>query len=641
MFLKSLKGHSERWFVKIFLFILASSFVLWGIAGAIQDYFASRPIAKIGNIGVSHEEFSRYVHMVMANTKNPEQLKKTNVHKDVLNQILDQKALKLYFENQNYTVSDTVLHDIIHQMPAFQKDGVFDADLFVSILGKSNISKHQFFDSLRQDIYAQQINVALSAFTSLPPQYVQKIMNGLTQKNTFTFVTLPIASVSLFAESTVYEHKIFYEQYKNDYTIPEMRQLKVAVFDQHVLMKKIDVTENEVNKHYETSLNEYSQPEQRMVQKVIYRQRDAAFKAYEALQKGRPMTAVVRDVPGGKYQDVGLVDRESLHESSKNIVFNTEIGHITAPLQEDIYFVIYEVTQIEKAKTEPLSAVREKIENDIRTQKYGDYFNDVRNTIEDALAAGKTLEDLAKDYPININAIAMTDRLESSGDNQDALMTLPNSIKKAVIDEAFTLHEGQTSRVVDPTAEYAFVLHVEKVMQTRLPSFDEIQVKVKSDYELSKKREKAYKIASELASDVKDTADLAQKAHAQGLSIRSDIEASRLDLESKQFFLTPSGTVLKNFTGDLVRKLLRLPLHKATFGETKDGMVIAMLSKVTPNATDEKTKDALNKAIKSLAERDVSLTLINQARRLYPADINKELFTRMSRALGGVEDTQN
>jgi peptidyl-prolyl cis-trans isomerase D len=641
MFLKKIHGRSQGIIVKIFLGILGSSFVLWGIADVVQKYWADRPIAKVGKFEISYEELSHMLNQEtnriqqMYNGKvDPAVLKKLQLHTIVLERLINQKALTQLLKSMRLSASDTFVGEVIRSQAAFKKDGFYDGALLRETLRQNGISEPKFLEQIREDIYKQQLAGTLASAMSLPNFAIDLITDALTTKHRFFSITIPFSAMQLSKKASEEDLKLLFNEKAEAYRVPEYRKSQVVVFDQTILSKNIKITEDEIKERYNSSLNDFTQPERRIVRRVTYPNHATAVAALEHLRKGRPMTAVVRDVPGGKYEDMGLLEKENLSENVRSVVFSLPANKHSAPLENGTSHSIYEVTRIDPTVTKPLSAVRTKVEEDLRAQKYPDYFQELRNSFDDDLAGGLKLSDAAAKHGLKVNNIPELNKNGETRDGKDALDSLPKDTKAVALEQIFTLGESKDSLITDVSPTQAIVVRVEKVTPSSLPEFSTIKDIVKKDWERSQKRELALKLAAKLTKEAKDARELKTRSKEHNFVVSRSHTIRRVDFELKEFKESESGKFYTALAPQLLQKLFTVNVGKATFDEVPgDKIVIMALKKTEPDTVDKTTIEKIKSSVQKMAHQDIIPLLTKTARDRIDLVINDELMKLVSRGM--------
>ncbi|MBY0282130.1 MAG: SurA N-terminal domain-containing protein [Alphaproteobacteria bacterium] len=629
--MQSLREQSGKWFVKILFGAIIASFGVWGIGDVIRSYSALRPIATIGKQSISYEEFSSALQKEITRLRHlskgqvtPEQLKQMGIHGHVLDQLIDQAALELEIKRLNLVISDSLIKNQIHAISHFHQNGTFDKNLFSSLLRHNNISEKHFIDDMRKSLLTQQLVAPLMMGGQLPKMYKELLLRALTEERVFTVVSIPFSKVKLKAAPKDEELKISYNQNKAQYAVPESRKAIVVLLDVKTLIKDVPLTPEEIKEEYEKRIDAYKTPEKRNVVRLTYPSMALAEDALAKANTGRPMRAVSRDVKGGEFTDLGGVEMNQLPESAKSVVFSLELGKTSSVVSADGGFSIYQITKIEPAVIKKLDEVRPQIEEALRLQKSGDHIQELKNKIDDAIAGGAKLSDVAKEFKLTIEELSGFDAQGMDEAGKPVLTTLPLAARKSIVEQAFNLNEGTESPISD-VDNLSFIVRVEKITPAAVPEFEAVKDKVLNDWTNQKKFEEAAKLADEIVKESKSLADLTKLANKNGLTLTSNHVLTRSDMgEKSELKNEATKALISSFTPDLASKMFQLGVEKSAYGATKDGFSIVMLQRVNPYVYDEKKSTNFNASIDQMSGKILSDLIVDSFRFNHKVSINQE-----------------
>ncbi len=634
--MQSLREQSGKWFIKILFVAIIASFGIWGIGDVVRSYGALRPIATIGKHSISYEEFSSALQKEITRLQHiskgqvtPAQLKQMGIHAHVLDQLIDQAALELEIKKLNLVVSDSLVRNQIHTIPHFQQNGVFDKNLFSGLLRHNNISEKQFIDDMRKSLLTQQLITPLIIGGNLPKTYKELLLKALTEEKVFTVVSVPLSKIKLKSVPTEEELRLSYNQNKAQYLVSEFRKALVVLLDVKTLIKDVALTPEEVKEEYEKHIESYTVPEKRNVVRLSYPSMALAEDALTRANAGRPIRAITRDVDGGEFTDLGLIEKNQIPESARDVVFSLELGKTSSIVNADGVFSIYHIAKIEPSITKKLDEVRSQIEEALRFQKSGDYIQELKNKIDDAIAGGVKLADVAKEFKLTIQELSGFDAQGLDEAGKPVLDTLPLEARKSIVEQAFNLSEGTESPISD-VDNLSFIVRVEKITPAAVPEFEVIRDKVLNDVTNQKKLEEAAKLADDMTKESKSLADLTKFANKNGLSLTSNHTLSRFDMGEKSGLKDESTkALLASFSPDLVTKMFQLGLEQSVYGATKDGFSIVMLQRVNPYIYDEKKATNFYASIDQMSNKILSALLVDSFRFNHKVSINQETMNHV------------
>ena len=161
--LSSLRKFSETVMAKIFIALIALSFVFWGI----NDFYRSDyngTIAEIDSDEISFSEFANEFNKIIRNNNIQSQkiAIEKNIHILAISNIISEKLLKLHAKNLGIMIDDTVIAIEIKNSNEFKDKEVFSRTKYEKFLLEKNINskilEEQINKNLKQKIIINSIS---------------------------------------------------------------------------------------------------------------------------------------------------------------------------------------------------------------------------------------------------------------------------------------------------------------------------------------------------------------------------------------------------------------------------------------------------------------------------------------------------
>jgi peptidyl-prolyl cis-trans isomerase D len=161
--LSSLRKFSETVMAKIFIALIALSFVFWGI----NDFYRSDyngTIAEIDGDEISFSEFANEFNKIIRNNNIQSQkiAIEKNIHILAISNIISKKLLKLHAKNLGIMIDDTVIAIEIKNSNEFKDKEVFSRTKYEKFLLEKNINskilEEQINKNLKQKIIINSIS---------------------------------------------------------------------------------------------------------------------------------------------------------------------------------------------------------------------------------------------------------------------------------------------------------------------------------------------------------------------------------------------------------------------------------------------------------------------------------------------------
>ena len=161
--LSSLRKFSETVMAKIFIALIALSFVFWGI----NDFYRSdynETVAEIDGDEISFSEFANEFNKIIRNNNIQSQkiAIEKNIHILAISNIISEKLLKLHAKNLGIMIDDTVIAIEIKNSNEFKDKEVFSRTKYEKFLLEKNINskilEEQINKNLKQKIIINSIS---------------------------------------------------------------------------------------------------------------------------------------------------------------------------------------------------------------------------------------------------------------------------------------------------------------------------------------------------------------------------------------------------------------------------------------------------------------------------------------------------
>ena len=389
----------------------------------------------------------------------------------ISNAALDNEAIRL-----GLSAGDVQVAQRIATTKAFLNvSGTFDRTTYAQVLEQNGLTVKDFEAGLRDDLARQLLQAAVVSGMNTPEALTDTLYAYQAETRAFTVLQLTQSSLpEKLAEPTEPDLQTFYTAHIADFTRPEAKRVAYALLKPSDLAKDQTVAEADIKAAYDAAFDTFNIPEKRLVERLVYPSEDEAKAAkaefdagtsFEDLVKARGLT--LGDIDMG---DVSLVD---LGEAGKDIFALTEPG-VVGPLPSNLGPALYRMNTILPAQITPFDQAQDTIKGDLQLAMATKTIVDKFEPINDLLAGGATIVEVAKDQAMTEGA---TDYAKDADDN-DAV-TQDAEFAKAV--EA--MEPGDFAQAVSLSDGSVMVLQVtETVPPTPVP-FEKAREKITAAYQ--------------------------------------------------------------------------------------------------------------------------------------------------------------
>lgn len=503
------------------------------------------------------------------------------IDRQVLQGLVSRAALDNEAAEIGLSVGDAVLAGELAKIKAFQGTaGSFDRQTYRLALEQSGTNEADFETGLRRDSARSLLQGAIAGGFVAPAALTDTINAWAGETRDFTLLRLTEADLATpLAAPTEAEVKAHYDANIATYTRPEAKRIQYAALLPEALAPTMDVAEEEVKKAYEAKRDEYVIPEKRLVERLVFAtEADAAAAkarhdqgvAFEELVKERGLT--LDDI------DMGDVTKSELGAAGE-AVFALEGPGVVGPFQSDLGPALFRMNAVLAAQETTYEQARPDLLLALQTEAARKVITDKVEAIDDLLAGGATLEELAKEQGMTL---ATTDYAAGADDND------PIAEFAAFREAAAALGEGDfPEAIVLEDGGLVSLQLLETVPPAPVP-LDKITDKVTEATR-----------AATLAKALADKAHAAKAAVEAGAALDAQGKAERLTGLDRQGSVADAPPAVLEAAFAMTKGELRL-IEAGAF------VALIQLDAITPAATSGDEATALREAIAINAEKAIS-----------------------------------
>ncbi len=385
-----------------------------------------RSVTAIGAVGDQEIEASTYaralrgaVNRLSQQFGQPlslEQAKVFGVDQQVLSGLVANAALDNEAARVGLSAGDATLAGRVASQKAFQDvTGKFSATTYTQTLEQAGLTVKEYETGLRADIARTVLQAAVVGGAVAPAVLTDALVAYSGETRGFTLLqfsesTLPVA----IPAPTEDQLKSYYDAHLDAFTRPEAKRVSYVALLPADLATKQPVDEAAVQALYDTRLPDYVVPEKRLVERLVYPSDADAAAAKARLDAGASFETLVKD-RGLELGDVDLGDvTKSGLGGAGDAVFALTGPGVVGPLLSDLGPALFRMNAILPAQETTLADVHDTLALELQTKAAEKAIADQAPAIDDALAGGATLEDLARDYGM---VLATTDFVTGADDN--------------------------------------------------------------------------------------------------------------------------------------------------------------------------------------------------------------------------------
>jgi len=439
---------------------------------------------------------------------------------------------------------------------------------FQRILRSQNMTEHQFVETVRAEMASTILRNALILGGNVPSAaYADDLYKFRNEQRMVDYIALP-ASLFPAAEAPTDEAlSSLYEERKSEYAVPEQRTLSLLVLSPGDIAKA-DIDEADLRAYYQDHLTEYAVPEQRILDQAVLASEDEAKKVISAMKDEKDLKTAVLKATGSDDAYIGKDDfkRDSLPKEVAEPVFSGRTGDRIGPIQTPLGWHVFVVTGIQAAATQPFESVKSAIAERIAADRTAESLADASARIDDALAAGDTLEQIGEQEGIPLRSLGpvRADGSLPSGKAASADHLAADDLT-FVLQTAFELNEEEVSPVVElSTGGYA-AIRADKIEPLTYRPFEAVRGELEKSWTDQEKRRLQRETATALL------------GRLQKKEIPFSAAAAEVKVPVKSATLTRGGELAAPFTDQGRGIVFSAAVPGYVLQESEDGYVLAFV----------------------------------------------------------------
>jgi peptidyl-prolyl cis-trans isomerase D len=627
--LQAIRTRAGGIVVKVLFGLLILSFGFWGLytrSPFFQDGKSPDAIiASVGDHDIRADQLQAAVKPTVERLReqfggalDPAQIKQLGIPEAVLDQLVDQSLLDQENAHLRLDLSDNVIRAAITSNPAFiGPDGRFNHDQFNQILAMNRLTEEGLVARLRSEIPRGDLLQALTAGVRIPAAAIDTIYRYRSETRVADVVAIPLAAATGIGTPSADDLQKFYEANPDMFKAAEFRGFTLASLAIADVANDINISDDDLKAAYNERKDDLAIPEQRQVQQILAPSEDKAKAAEDALAAGQDFAEVATTIAGQDPQtiDLGLVKASDLPKSLADIVFDLPLDKPSDPIKDSLGWHVLMVTKIEPSKTPSFDEAKKQLTDQLTQEAEADRLDHIGNEVDDALAGGAKLADVAAKYHLNVTTVAAAD--VGGRDPDGKPVTIPVS-PKDVLKLAFDTGENETSRVTAVEDGAIFVVHVDKVVPPQTKPIAEVKDQIVTAWTAEQKTDAVKKEADALAAAVAAGTPLAKAATDQKLTITTPPPLSRRP--------QPGSTV----PAPLAAKLFGAKVGDTVVASDSAGAYVGQLKEIkSADSTPADVAKGLQTELSNAARYDLVGELTEALKKRFPVTIHRDLLDKM------------
>lgn len=462
--------------------------------------------------------------------------------------VLDNEAVQLGLSVGDEAVREAVLADGAFIGPS----GTFDRDIYAELLAQNGLTETDYETALRDEAARTLLQAGIASGLPQPDLLARALALYIAETRDFTWAVLGAdvldAPVPTPTEDAL---RAYYDANPDAFTSPETRAVTYAWLSPEMLQDEIDIPESELRALYDERIDTYVQPERRLVERLVFPSEEAAADALAQIEAGETDFDSLVEARGLALEDVDIGDQSEAELGDAGpAVFSVDPGTVVGPFASEFGPALFRMNAILSAQEITFDEVRDDLFDERAEGTARRLIGGEAERINDLLASGATLEDLAENSAMELGTLEMND------ETTDGLAAYAEVREKIAATEP-----GDYPELFDLEDGGVVALRVDELRAPALRDFDAVRDRVAELWTEQATRDairaRAAALAEEIAPGTEFTdLGLVSAVAERGLTRRDFLIDTPPDFLATVFDMEPGETrVVDTATGAIVVRL--------------------------------------------------------------------------------------
>ena len=520
---------------------------------------------------------------------------------------LDEQTRKMKLGVGNADISNRIMQD-----PSFRGlSGSFDQQRFEQAIRQAGYTEQRYVAEQRKVSLRRQLAGAITTGAAIPAAEIETVNRYNNETRDVDYVTVTRAAAGEIAAPSPEALEKYFNDRKVTFRAPEYRKLAILMLSADEIAKTAQISDDDAKALYEARKAQFSTPEKRDIQQIVFPNEEDAKAAAAKIAAGNWFELVAGE-RGLKPTDInlGVIAKSAIADKAiADAAFALKNGEVSAPVTGRFGVVLLRVNKIEPAHTSTYEEVAADLKTGLASDRAKQEVATKRDKVEDELAGGARLSEVAQKIGIPVVTVDAVDRSGRGPDGNPA--SLPAGVD--VLSNAFSTEVGVENDPVQITGGYAWY-EVAGITAPRDRTLEEVRARVEQGWRDEEMSARLRAKATEMVEKLKGGATLAALA-----------EADKLKVETVKALKRNSSEPLPQFA---VSEIFKLAKDAAGSSEAKDP-VERVVFRVT--ASTVPAFDAVAPESKQMADT-LKNAIADELLTQYIARVQSDLGTTVNRA---------
>jgi peptidyl-prolyl cis-trans isomerase D len=543
-----LQSIRERLTGILAFFILGILVIPFAFVG-VNSYFTSgneNVVARVNDEDItlaqftqSYTNYRQRMQSIMGAAYDPEQFDTLIARREHLDALINQAVLAQAVDGIGLDVTDERLAREIRELPAFQLDGEFNADLYQNRLTSQGMSVPGFEREMRTQIVMGQLPNGIMSSSFATPTELQEYVRLQDQRRTFRSVPVRPADDPEAPDPAESDIQDYYEQNAAEFRSEEMVVIEYLELSPVDTRSGAELDDEFLRNRFEQQKARFISPEQRLVSHILLEAGATADEASKETARQQAADIAARAREGEDFaqlarefsQDIGSAENDGdlgwiepgmMSDSFEEAMYALTLeAPVSEPVQTGFGWHVILLRDIQPAAGMNFEEAREILIAEHQAEESEREFLEKADRMVDLIYEDPTtLEAAALDLGLDVQTAGPFSRAGGEGIAAD-----PGVVSAAFSD--LVLAQGSVSDPIDLAENHMVLLRIREHLPAEVRPLAEVRDEIVSRIRAERALDAARERAEALLASVEQGQDLAAAAEQEGLEVTLTEEANR------------------------------------------------------------------------------------------------------------------
>ncbi|SHF11967.1 peptidyl-prolyl cis-trans isomerase D [Modicisalibacter ilicicola DSM 19980] len=571
--LQQIRDRSQSMIAKIIVGAVVVALALFGIESVVGLFTSGGDdVVEVNGEPITRQQVEMEVQRAIRSGQVPPEQER-ELRSQVIEQMITLELLDQYAVEGGMTISDQQLDRVIVNREEFQdQSGDFSTELFRNRLASAGYTPLSFRGQLRSDLIRQQVQQGLADSEFLLDSERRRLAELQNQTRSFRYHRLDAEDIEGEIEISEADLQSHYDAQQDEFRRPEQVRLNYVILDQAEMAESVEIDDQALREAYAERQRDAGRRVSHIMvahgeERTEEEARQRLQEVRQRLESGEEFASLAAEYSDDETTadsegDLGYINRGFFGEAFEDAAFSLEQGEVSDIVETDNGFHLIKVTDFDLP---PFEEMRDELREQLAMDRALDRFNEKAQRLIDESFAAEDLASVAEDLDLELQQSDWVSR-----GAVDGVLAEPGVMAAAF--EPDVLNEGYNSEVIELDEQRRMVLRVADHREAATLPLEEVQEEVRRQVAVQKTRE-------------------ALRERAQRL-----VEALRSDDPPELDWQRADG-VSRQQDGDIPEPVLRTafrlpkPDGETVYGQTADGQDIVLIA-LTDVAQGEQASDS-------------------------------------------------